>query len=73
MVATLGEAHDLGWSLTARCAFGTRDGMTSIRECIHSYTLAMYQTPWRDHQRRKPNIVSRLSAAREGRNPAEEH
>jgi hypothetical protein len=39
MVATLGEAHDLGWSLRARCGFGTRDGMKSIRECIHSYDL----------------------------------
>ena len=33
MVATLGEAHDLGWRLTVFCRFGKRDGMKSIREC----------------------------------------
>jgi hypothetical protein len=33
MVATLGEAHDLGWRLTVFCRWGKRDGMKSIREC----------------------------------------
>ena len=33
MVATLGEAHDLGWRLTVYCRFGKREGMKSIREC----------------------------------------
>jgi hypothetical protein len=33
MVATLGEAHDLGWKLTVYCRFGKREGMKSIREC----------------------------------------
>jgi hypothetical protein len=46
MVATLGEAQDLGWSLKARCAFGTRDGMKSIRECIHSYDLDLPTLVW---------------------------
>ena len=33
MVASLGEAHDLGWRLTVYCRFGKREGMKSIREC----------------------------------------
>ena len=33
MVATLGEAHDLGWRLSVYCRWGKRDGMKSIREC----------------------------------------
>jgi hypothetical protein len=33
MVATLGEAHDLGWRLTVFCRWGKREGMKSIREC----------------------------------------
>ncbi len=33
MVATLGEAHDLGWRLTVFCRYGKREGMKSIREC----------------------------------------
>jgi hypothetical protein len=31
MVATHGEAHDLGWRLTVFCRFGKRDDMKSIR------------------------------------------
>jgi hypothetical protein len=33
MIATLGEAHDLGWRLRIYCRFGKRDGMKSIRAC----------------------------------------
>ena len=46
MVATLGEAEDAGWRLKARCAFGTRDGMKSIRECIHTYALDLPTLVW---------------------------
>src|SRR3954469_24493757 len=38
---TLGEAWRLGWKLTARCAFGKRDGMKSIRECSYRAPLDM--------------------------------
>jgi hypothetical protein len=34
-VETLGEAWQLGWRITARCAFGNSDGMRSIRSCIY--------------------------------------
>jgi hypothetical protein len=46
MIATLGEAHDAGWRLKARCAFGRRDGMKSIRECIHSQDLDLPTMLW---------------------------
>ena len=45
-VETIGEAWQLGWRVTARCAFGTRDGMKSIRECICTYDLDMSTLIW---------------------------
>jgi hypothetical protein len=33
MIETLAEAHDSRMTLTARCAWGPREGMKSIREC----------------------------------------
>lgn len=45
-VETIGEAWQLGWSVTARCAFGNNDGMRSIRACIHSYDLDMRTLVW---------------------------
>jgi hypothetical protein len=45
-VETLGEAWQLGWRLTARCAFGLRDGMKSIRECDHRAELDMKTLVW---------------------------
>ena len=32
-IATLGEAHDLGWRLTVHCSWGKLVGTKSIREC----------------------------------------
>jgi hypothetical protein len=37
MVETLGEALDAGWQLTAKCAWGKRDGMKTIRACHSRY------------------------------------
>ena len=45
-VETLGEAWRLGWKLTARCAFGNRDGMKSIRQCIYRSELDMKTLVW---------------------------
>src|SRR4051812_62215 len=39
MVETIGEAWQLGWRITARFAFGKRDGMKSIRACVYGYDL----------------------------------
>src|SRR5204862_5446718 len=45
-VETIGEAWQLGWQVTARCAFGNRDGMKSVRECICTYDLDMSTLIW---------------------------
>src|SRR4051812_5975297 len=45
-IETLGEAWRLGWRVTARCAFGNRDGMKSIRECIYRAELDMQTLVW---------------------------
>jgi hypothetical protein len=46
VVETIGEAWQLGWRVTARCAHGKRDGMKSIRECICTYDLDMSTLIW---------------------------
>ena len=46
MIETLGEAWRAGWTVTARCAFGTRDGLKSIRECVHGHKLDMPTLVW---------------------------
>lgn len=46
MVETLGEAGALGWRLTARCAWGRRDGMKSVRECNHRFELDVDTLIW---------------------------
>jgi hypothetical protein len=58
-VGTLGEAYRLGWQVTARCAFGPRDGMKSIRECNFRASLDMQTLVWT----RGPNFpLSRLES-----------
>ena len=58
-VETLGEAWRLGWRVTARCAFGNRDGMKSIRQCIYRSELDMKTLVWT----RGPNFpLSRLES-----------
>ncbi|RVI97663.1 hypothetical protein CN193_25430 [Sinorhizobium meliloti] len=37
----MAQLSALGWQLKARCAFGNRDGMKSVRECTWSYDLDM--------------------------------
>jgi hypothetical protein len=67
VVATLGEAQDLGCGLTAGCAFGTRDGMKSVRECIHSYTLDPPTLVWtRGREFPLSLLASRLRCPRRG-------
>ncbi len=46
MVATLGEAHDLGWRLTVYCRWGKRDGMKSIRECTTKLEADLATLVW---------------------------
>ncbi len=46
MVATIGEAWDAGWRVRVRCAWGKRDGMKSVRECVASAELDMATLVW---------------------------
>lgn len=46
MVETLGQAHALRWRITARCAWGKRDGMKSIRECVYRYDFDLQTLIW---------------------------
>lgn len=45
-VETIGEAYRLGWRIKVRCAFGTRDGMKSIRECMTRADLDLKTLVW---------------------------
>jgi hypothetical protein len=61
----LWSRHRFGWRVTARCAFGNRDGMKSIRVCIYRAPLDMQTLVWT----RGPNfplsrLESRLMCAR---------
>jgi hypothetical protein len=53
-IETIGEAWQLGWRITARCVFGNREGMKSIRPCIYSYDLDL--KAHLDPRRRLPNF-----------------
>ncbi len=46
MISTLGEAWDAGWRVRVRCAWGKRDGMKSIRECVEGAELNMKTLVW---------------------------
>ncbi len=45
-IETIGEALDLGWRVHVRCAWGKRDAMKSIRECIKGYELDLETLVW---------------------------
>ena len=45
-IETLGEAWFYGWRVTARCAYGKRDGMKSIKECVYRAELDMETLVW---------------------------
>lgn len=46
MVETLGEALDAGWRLTVRCAWGKREALKTVRECISRYELDLATLVW---------------------------
>ena len=46
MIATIGEALDLGWRLTVYCRWGKRDGMKSIRECTAQVEIDLETLVW---------------------------
>ena len=46
-VETLGDAYDLGWHVTARCAAGKQtEGMHRHRECVFSARLDLATLVW---------------------------
>jgi hypothetical protein len=46
MVETIRQARDYGWKAKARCAYGKRDAMKSIRACIQATDLDMDTLVW---------------------------
>jgi hypothetical protein len=46
VVETLGDAWAAGWRITARCAWGKRDGMKSRRECQYTRELDLETLVW---------------------------
>lgn len=45
-VETLGEAYSLGWRVTVRCAWGPRDAMKRVRECVYGAELDLATLVW---------------------------
>jgi hypothetical protein len=45
-VETLGEAMDFGWRVTVRCAWGPREGMKRVRECVNGGELDLQTLVW---------------------------
>lgn len=38
-IETIGEAFNAGWRVRVRCAWGPRDGMKRVRECVYGGEL----------------------------------
>src|SRR4051794_37555344 len=45
-VETLGDAFTHSWRITVRCAYGTHDGMRSVRACIYQAELDLTTLVW---------------------------
>src|SRR3954470_7509690 len=45
-VETLGEAYMLGWRIHARCAWGRREAMKSVRGCLGKAELNLHTLVW---------------------------
>jgi hypothetical protein len=45
-VETIGEAYSLSWRLNVRCAWGPRDGMKRVRECVYGAELDLQTLIW---------------------------
>jgi hypothetical protein len=46
MIETLAEARDAGVRLTARCAWGRREGLKTVRECKAAFRLDLETLVW---------------------------
>jgi hypothetical protein len=66
-VETLGQARDLGWRVTARCARGKQDGMHRHPECVYRAELDMDTLVWtRGREFPLSRLESRLKCPRCG-------
>lgn len=45
-VETLGEAMDMSWRVTVRCAWGQREAMKRVRECVYGEELDLLTLVW---------------------------
>jgi hypothetical protein len=45
-IETIGEAFDAGWRVRVRCAWGPRDGMKRVRECVYGGELDLSTLVW---------------------------
>lgn len=45
-IETLGEAYRAGWRIQVRCAFGRREAMKSVRECVYGAELDLPTLVW---------------------------
>ena len=45
-IETIGDAYAASWRLKVRCAWGPRDGMKRVRECVYSADLDMPTLVW---------------------------
>jgi DNA-directed RNA polymerase subunit RPC12/RpoP len=45
-VETIGEAYMLGWRIHARCGWGRREAMKSVRGCLGKAELDLHTLVW---------------------------
>jgi hypothetical protein len=45
-IETLGDALSAGWRIRVRCAWGPRDAMKRIRECVYGAELDLPTLVW---------------------------
>lgn len=45
-IESIGEAYDHGWRVNVRCAWGPRDGIKRVRECVYGVELDLATLVW---------------------------
>lgn len=45
-IETIGEAYAASWRVKVRCAWGPRDGMKRVRECVFGAELDLQTLIW---------------------------
>lgn len=66
-VETIGEAYSASWRVKVRCAWGPREGMKRVRECVYSAELDLQTLVWtRGREFPLGRLESRLKCPRCG-------